>query len=118
LPVVFAGDFNVTADSSSDPTFPTYEALTGAALVDAWPQKHVYGPSATCCQDANLLNPNSKLTHRVDLVFFRGGIGVRDIQVVGALPSSRTSSGLWPSDHAGIAATLAIPVSDATSGSQ
>jgi endonuclease/exonuclease/phosphatase family metal-dependent hydrolase len=118
LPVVFAGDFNVAADSPSDPTFPTYQTLTGAYLVDAWSQKHAYDPGVTCCQDANLLNPSSKLTHRVDLVFFRGGIGVRDIQIVGALPSSRTSSGLWPSDHAGIAAALTIPVSDATYDSQ
>jgi hypothetical protein len=36
------------------------------------------------------------------------GIGVRDIHLVGEKTSDRVD-GVWPSDHAGIAATLHIP---------
>ena len=38
LPVVFVGDFNVTADSAADPTFPVYQKFKNAKFVDAWPR--------------------------------------------------------------------------------
>jgi endonuclease/exonuclease/phosphatase family metal-dependent hydrolase len=69
LPVVFVGDFNVTADSAADPTFPVYQKFINANFVDAWPLNR---PGLTCCQAANLRNPASLLTHRLDLVLFRG----------------------------------------------
>ena len=61
----------------------------------------------TCCQNPNLMNVTSNYTTRVDLVLLRGGIGVRDIHLVGNNPSNRTQ-GLWPSDHAGVVATLTL----------
>ena len=105
LPVVFVGDFNVTADSAADPTFPVYQKFINANFVDAWPLNR---PGLTCCQAANLRNPASLLTHRLDLVLFRGAIQVLDIHLVGNKSSDRTPSGLWPSDHAGVVATLRV----------
>ena len=105
LPVVFVGDFNVTADSAADPTFPVYQKFKNAKFVDAWPRNR---PGLTCCQAANLRNPASLLTHRIDLVLFRGAIQVLDIHLVGNKSSDRTPSGLWPSDHAGVVATLRV----------
>ena len=32
-----------------------------------------------------------------------------DISLIGNQPADRTASGLWPSDHAGVAATLRLP---------
>jgi len=46
---------------------------------------------------------------RIDLVLFRGAFGVADISLFGNQPADGTSSGLWPSDHAGVAATLLLP---------
>jgi endonuclease/exonuclease/phosphatase family metal-dependent hydrolase len=111
LPVVFVGDFNAAANLPADPTFATYQALINAGLVDAWPQAHGLDPGLTCCQDPNLMNVTSNYTRRVDLVLLRGGIAVRDIHLVGNDPSDRTA-GLWPSDHAGVVATLRIPKSN------
>ena len=63
-------------------------------------------PGFTCCQDADLLNPTSKLSERIDLVLFRGNFSAIHADIVGDNPANRTSSGLWPSDHAGVVATL------------
>jgi endonuclease/exonuclease/phosphatase family metal-dependent hydrolase len=109
LPVVMAGDFNIAADTSLDPSFPAYQAMINAGFTDAWQSKRAPDPGFTCCQAGNLLNPTSLLNHRIDLVLFRGGFGVADISLIGNQPADRTSSGLWPSDHAGVAATLRLP---------
>jgi len=42
-------------------------------------------------------------------VLLRGGFGVRAADVLGDHPDDRTPLGLWPSDHAGVAATLVLP---------
>jgi Endonuclease/Exonuclease/phosphatase family len=112
LPVIFAGDFNATADSSIDPSFPAYQAIINAGFADAWPIKRAPDPGFTCCQAPDVRNPTSLLNHRIDLVLFRGRFGVADISLVGNTPADRTPSGLWPSDHAGLVATLRIPDSD------
>jgi endonuclease/exonuclease/phosphatase family metal-dependent hydrolase len=108
LPIVFLGDFNATGDSGQDPTFPTYQSLINAGLADAWPPKHGRATGLTCCQDADLLNTTSKLFQRVDLILLRGKIGVRDIHLIGNTPAVGEPFGLWPSDHAGVVATLKI----------
>jgi len=107
LPVVFVGDFNVVANSPSDPSFTTYQALINAGLIDAWQQKRPADPGYTCCQLGTVDNATSNLNARIDLVLIRGPIDVRDIHLVGDQPSDRVG-GFWPSDHAGIVATLKI----------
>src|SRR5262249_47077973 len=91
LPIVFMGDFNVDPrDDSSNPTFPTYQLLTHAGFTDAWKQSHPTLPGFTCCQAADLLNPNSALSYRIDLMLTRGTISVEDIKLVGDQPNDRT----------------------------
>jgi endonuclease/exonuclease/phosphatase family metal-dependent hydrolase len=107
LPVVFVGDFNVVANSPSDPTFITYQTLLNAGLVDAWQQKRPADPGYTCCQLPTVDNATTNLNVRIDLVLIRGPIDVRDIHLVGDQPSDRVG-GFWPSDHAGVVATLKI----------
>jgi endonuclease/exonuclease/phosphatase family metal-dependent hydrolase len=109
LPVIMAGDFNIAADTSLDPSFPGYQAIINAGFSDVWRSKRGADPGFTAHQAANLLNPTSQLSHRIDLVLVRGGFGVTDISLIGNQPSDRTASGLWPSDHAGVAATLRLP---------
>ena len=56
-------------------------------------------------------DPATTCPHRIDLILFRGLAGVDNMKVFGDLPPERTPSGLWPSDHAGIVATLTGPES-------
>src|SRR5262249_34619083 len=109
LPVVMAGDFNIPADSGLDPSFAGYQAIINAGFTDAWRSKRAPDPGFTAHQAENLLNPTSQLSSRIDLILFRGAFGVADISLIGNLPADRTASGLWPSDHAGVAATLRLP---------
>jgi hypothetical protein len=104
LPVVFMGDFNSNADGTGT---PTYSKLKDAGFIDAWTVKGK-GTGFTCCQSEDLLNQNSSLDERSDLVLFRGDFKVKDIKVVGNSQNDRTISGLWPSDHAGVVATLKL----------
>ena len=108
LPLVFVGDFNAVANNGMDPSFPTYQKFINAGFAEAWPARRAPDPGLTCCQASNLLNPASQLSRRVDLVLTKGDIQVVDIKRVGENPSDRTASGLWPSDHAGVIATLKI----------
>jgi endonuclease/exonuclease/phosphatase family metal-dependent hydrolase len=108
LPLVFVGDFNAVANSGLDPSFPTYQKFINAGFAEARPARRAPDPGFTCCQASNLLNPASQLSKRVDLVLTKGDNQVVDIKRVGENPSDRTASGLWPSDHAGVIATLKI----------
>ena len=40
LPVIYAGDFNSSANDMLDPTYPVYGALTAAGLTDVWVTAH------------------------------------------------------------------------------
>lgn len=110
LPVVLVGDFNSAADMTQT---PTYANLLAAGFEDVW---HRQGhPGYTCCHEKDLLNERSTLDQRLDIVFLRGfdrtgrgSIGAR-VDVTGDQPRDRLASGLWPSDHAGVVATLRLP---------
>ena len=111
LPLVFGGDFNTTANDPSNISYKlVYQHLIDAGLTDAWnPHIHRPGLGLTCCQKP-LLNEPSDLTTRVDLILFSGAFEVEDINLIGNKETDRTPSGLWPSDHAGLVATLATPL--------
>lgn len=103
LPMVVAGDFN---SDPRDTTTAAYGALASAGFVDAWSVARPAEPGLTCCQASDLSNTVSALSHRVDHVFFRGRAGAVEVVLLGADQGERTPSGLWPSDHAGVVATL------------
>ena len=109
LPIILSGDFNARADSAWDPTYPVYKAMIDAGFTDAWLKARVADPGFTCCQNAQLNNATTALNQRIDLVMLRGISAVSDVRLVGNAPSDKTPSGLWPSDHAGLAVTLRIP---------
>ncbi len=110
LPVVIAGDFNANADDPSDPTFTTYQAALDAGFTDDWVAVHGNDPGFTCCQDQDLENPVSLLDTRIDLFLSNGGVGADAGDLIGNTDADRTPSGLWPADHAGVVATLSIPI--------
>ena len=102
LPVVLVGDLNSPADGSGS---ATYGMMRGAGFADAWSDAGS-GTGLTCCQAENLLNTTSLLRERIDLVLHRGPFETVSVDVVGEDAGDRTATGLWPSDHAGVVATL------------
>jgi len=104
LPVVVVGDMNT--GPGGDPG--AYGILTAGGLEDAWSGD----AGLTCCHANDLHNPDATLRERIDLVLTRGGFVPTSVDVVGEEPADRTASGLWPSDHAGVIATLTLPKHD------
>jgi hypothetical protein len=112
LPVVLVCDCNANPDNPADPifqNFPAYLLLKNAGFVDAFRTARPNDPGFTFGQAEDLLNVTSTMSHRIDLVQFRGPFTVKDAQVVGASPADRLRLGLWPSDHAGVVVTLELP---------
>ena len=63
----------------------------------------------TCCQESDLRNATSTADGRIDLVLYRGRFRVIDVTVEGTDPAtSKTPSGLWPSDHFGVLANVEL----------
>ena len=65
----------------------------------------------TCCQNEFVDNPVSELYERIDVILADfGGLEPKlekaKFYVLGDQPADATPSGLWPSDHAGVAAKL------------
>lgn len=107
LPVILVGDFNSRADGTGT---ATYGLLRGAGLDDVWTQTHPGELGNTFGHDADLRNTAVNFTQRLDLVLYRGDLRAFDADVVGDELADRTSSGLWPSDHGGLVATIGVHV--------
>jgi hypothetical protein len=111
LPVVSVGDYNTDAYGSST---PTYQDLLAYGFADAWSQS---GDGMTCCQMEDLSVRKSIRDRRVDLIMLRGEFGLFEpgiqgavsTRVLGSRIADLTDTGLWPSDHAGVLATMKLP---------
>lgn len=111
MPVVLTGDLNSEVDGS---TTDSYGMMLEAGFVDGWLVGRSRGPGYTANQDADLLNEASELWHRIDFVLYRDVVteadgpnrGAVQAERLGEEQADRTGSGLWPSDHAGVLATL------------
>ena len=104
-PVVLVGDFNSPADGSGTRSY----ALLDVTYTDAFTEVGVTGN--TCCQAPDIRNTTSELTTRIDLILHRGSVEALDADIVGDEADDRVEVGgdlLWPSDHAGVVATLRI----------
>jgi endonuclease/exonuclease/phosphatase family metal-dependent hydrolase len=111
LPLVWVGDFNSDADATTitgiPPDTATYQDIVAAGLTDTWAAVNPSDPGYTCCEAANLDNPQPTLDERIDHVFTRGPWQAVSASLVGAGPADKTTtSNLWPSDHAGVIAKL------------
>jgi hypothetical protein len=113
LPVFLVGDFNLP------PGDLDYEAIVGAGFTDLWAARTngTHKDGSTCCQDEDLLNEESTLAERIDYIFARpngrtGASHLHDpviVQLTGVdADESKTESGLWPSDHAGVVAAVRL----------
>lgn len=94
LPVVLSGDLNSDADSGDQ----TYLNLIAGGFVDAWVVTNPGDPGYTCC------HPTISL--RVDLLLVLNKVRPLGMVIVGNEPEDLTPSGLFPSDHFGVVATL------------
>jgi endonuclease/exonuclease/phosphatase family metal-dependent hydrolase len=114
LPLILVCDCNSSADGIGPDATPTYGALLAAGFEDAWMAAHRHAPGFTCCQAGDLTNVPSELSERIDFVLLRGDVDVQHAQLTGWRLGDRTDGTppLWPSDHAGVAATLKLPSLD------
>jgi hypothetical protein len=96
---------------------PPYMQLAGSGFTDVWTLRPGAGkgkgaPIAglSCCQDEDLGNHKSKLYERVDLIWsFAPPARVLDARLLGEVVADKTwppGLGVWPSDHASVAATI------------
>jgi hypothetical protein len=106
LPVIIAMDSN--AQAFPLPQDPTYLDFMSAGYNDVWSRIFPRSPGLTCCQNEADNNPVSQLSQRVDLVLTLGRVTPWGAALIGADPRSRTPDGLWPSDHAGVAAGVVV----------
>ena len=103
LPLIVVGDFNSEAPGGS-----AYRPMLDAGYADAWTARvGARADGLTCCQDSDLLNRDSLLHERIDLVFAKNIDLGRVVATTGLdKPWQKTASGLWPSDHAAMFASL------------
>jgi endonuclease/exonuclease/phosphatase family metal-dependent hydrolase len=115
LPTIVPGDLNSSPEYEVEGPFSLYRQFADADYVDARDAPKM-DDGKTCCRAEWLYidNPMAQpLTDRIDYVFARNNAGPRPdavgpilAKVVGADPAAATKSGLWPSDHVGVFASL------------
>ena len=112
-PLIVLGDFNSAPDSDNGlPGVPTpYQVLATAGFADTWTTQFFNNrPGYTCCQAELLDNPFSQLDKRIDQVWTGPSTDTGFIfaNTFGDKFWQKTSSGLWPSDHAAVLSTMVI----------
>ncbi len=108
LKLVAVGDFN------SPPTGPdsgAYQILTNPSqgkMRDSWSEANLNDPGLTWGQAADLLNPTSTASIRIDLILtMTPAVKTARATLIGT--TAKTSTGLWASDHFGVVAEVSIP---------
>jgi endonuclease/exonuclease/phosphatase family metal-dependent hydrolase len=103
LPLIIVGDFNTQAPSGL-----SYQYIIGQGYTDTWLENTIsYSFNAngnTFGNNSSLNNTDFNMFERIDFIFVgpQGSPDFDNVIVVGDELGDRTSSGLWPSDHAGI----------------
>jgi hypothetical protein len=98
---------------------PPYMQMAGTGFTDVWTLRPgaMTGKGAplvgfSCCQDADLANQKSVMYERVDLIWsLTKPSKVQDARLLGISISDKTQPirfGVWPSDHATVAAKLSF----------
>jgi endonuclease/exonuclease/phosphatase family metal-dependent hydrolase len=101
-PLILLGDIN-----SAAPDGGAYRVIRAGGYRDAWTDGATTSTGATCCQVADLRGEGT-LSRRIDVILTRN-LSLTEVEVVTALDreAERTPDGLWPTDHAAVAARLA-----------
>lgn len=106
VPTILAGDLNSDANAPSFQNGPAFGILVNGGFTDIWSLLH---PTDAGLTWPNFLedraNPDATPFQRIDLILTRGnGVEADSEQLVGTAPIH----GVWPSDHAGVVATLKL----------
>ncbi|HWX96080.1 MAG TPA: endonuclease/exonuclease/phosphatase family protein [Solirubrobacteraceae bacterium] len=108
LPLIVTGDMN----SGPVAAPAAYHAFIGGGLSDTWTAAGLGAPPLTCCHLAPedlASDPNATYTEDPDHIFTRGSFRVKNARLVGnTVPNPAPEPFIWPSDHAGMVATLAV----------
>ncbi len=109
---IVVGDLNSDRTNATDASPVAYRTITRAGFKDAWLQARKGKETPyTCCLRTPTANdkPPFPGDHRIDHILIKGK-KVRGLKatVVGTDRKNRTSTGLWPSDHAGWVASLRL----------
>jgi endonuclease/exonuclease/phosphatase family metal-dependent hydrolase len=93
------------------PVLPPYAVFAGNHFSDAWALGNPAAAGFSCCQAEDLVNRESQLTERIDMIFaLPQPSRVEDARLLGRNVSAklRLPGGvrLWPADHAAVAAKL------------
>ena len=111
-PVILAGDLNTEAPGGDPSLDSAYQVILSGGFADAWTALHPLDPGLTWpLHGEDPFTSAASPTQRLDLVFSRSGekgIEPRTIDLIGNTTLSLTASGLWPSDHAGLAAEFRL----------
>lgn len=106
VPVIMAVDTNADA-LGNDLSIATYQLIGSFGFTDAWGSVHPDQPGATWGFMPDPADPRPIIYQRIDYVFFNGGVRALNAQRAGILEEEQVD-GLWPSDHAGVRATLLV----------
>jgi endonuclease/exonuclease/phosphatase family metal-dependent hydrolase len=106
--VVLMGDLNDTPGS------PMYGVLANSGYTDTWPALRPGVVGLTCCHPADLSDQVANFDQRIDYILTRGfarddGKVSGRIDRFGNVPADRVAGPeypIWPSDHAGLLASL------------
>jgi hypothetical protein len=112
--LIIVGDMNSDPSDAVDPDSPIpatpYMLFAGAGLFDVWLHRPGDVLGLTCCQAEDLMNRESMLTRRIDLIFSREEPRtVKDARLIGEVAADRLGPpgrSLWPTDHTSIAAGI------------
>jgi endonuclease/exonuclease/phosphatase family metal-dependent hydrolase len=109
-PVVLVGDLNSgPGRPAEDGGQATYDFVLSNGFADAWDAHPRSGDGFTCCNAGDLSNLTPEFDQRIDLVLVRGdGILPLQVTIVGNQVNERRRFGVWPSDHAGVAASFVL----------
>lgn len=111
IPVVLMGDLNGQPETASQ------LLLVGAGFADVWAALVPWSDGLTCCHADDLSNPEAAFDERIDYVMTKGfERGRRDVRGLilrlGLRPWEKVPGpayDIWPSDHAGLWASLVLP---------
>jgi endonuclease/exonuclease/phosphatase family metal-dependent hydrolase len=113
--LIVVGDINSAPEDVIEAPYPPaptpYQLFAGYGFTDAWTMRPNPGPGLTCCEAEDLTNRDSALYERIDIIFsFEKPQRVLNMKVLGATMGEKTrppgNGGLWPADHAAVAAKL------------
>jgi endonuclease/exonuclease/phosphatase family metal-dependent hydrolase len=105
------GDINSAPQDQIEGAPTPYQVFTMNGFTDSWNMRPQRDEGLTCCQSETLTNRRSELYERIDMIFSLAPPSrVVNMKLLGITTGDKTRppgrDGLWPSDHAAIAARL------------